>query len=83
MITRSQPSTGTEQQLSRQLKAPVRVVNGWLFVDGCKVGRVTGHVIAFKDQCRRRSSARGTDQACASLEEIATAIERDLTGDEM
>ena len=66
----------TEQHLSRQLRAPVRVVNGWLFVDGCKVGRVCqGHVIAFKDQCRRRSSRRGTDQACASLEEIATAID--------
>jgi hypothetical protein len=72
----------TEQQLSRQLKAPVKVVDGWLFVDGCKVARVSGRRLAFKDRCQRRSSKRGSDQPSASLEEIATAIEADLTGNE-
>lgn len=69
-------------QKPQKTRKPARVVDGWLFVDGCKVARVEeGQVIAFKDKCRRRSSRRGTDQVRVTLHELEQALRKEAEVD--
>ena len=65
---------------SGQVPGPARVVNGWLYVQGCKVARVSGRTLAFHDKCRRRCSERGTDQVCVSLSDLEHALDQAEAG---
>jgi hypothetical protein len=56
--------------------SPVRIVNGWVMVDGCKVARAEpGGVLAFHDRDRRRCSERGSDQPRCTVQELVKAVE--------
>jgi hypothetical protein len=59
-----------------QVRGPARVVNGWLFVQGCKVARVSGRTLAFKDKCRVRCNRRGTDQVRITLTELEQVLDQ-------
>ena len=49
--------------------------DGFVYLDGAKIARAEpGLVLAFQDRCKRRSSARGTNQPSIRVDALREAL---------